>query len=201
MTLILDMGSGNTCKNDVRIVSEMITAVERRDKKKHKIILKWQLFKDVPPNVPLDFSVFDYAYKLGAKKGYETTASVFDLWSLNFLLQYKIPFVKIAGNEKFHILADLIKSVPVFLSTNKPIESKHTVLACISKYPAEIKEYEKVFPKNYLNTAISDHTLGWDLYKKYKPAILEKHFVLNRVQGNPDAGAFAVTPEDLEVFI
>ena len=69
---------------------------------------------------------------------------------------------------------------------------------CIPKYPADISDYEKMFDTKWLGEAISDHTVGWDLYNKYKPEILEKHFVLDRREDNPDAGVFAVTAEELK---
>ena len=59
---IIEMGSGNSCKNDLQIVEDMIDTVVDCDTGLHEVVFKWQLFKDVPPNVPLDREVFEYAY-------------------------------------------------------------------------------------------------------------------------------------------
>jgi sialic acid synthase SpsE len=48
---------------------------------------------------------------------------------------------------------------------------------------------------------ISDHTAGLDLYRKYHPSIWEKHLVLERTEGNLDAGPFSITPGELREVI
>lgn len=212
MKLILDCGSGNTCKNDTAIVREMIDTIHDIDTGKHEIILKWQLFESAPPNIPLERDVFDYAYRYASELGYETTASVFDESSLEFLQGYDVPFIKIACRPDLYYLADKIDncyvSIPAWLLgmhdlylTMTSIYNGVFFMACISKYPAIISDYEKAFPPRLLKSAISDHTIGWDLYNKYKPAILEKHFVHKREADNPDAGAFAVTAEELKEIL
>ena len=199
--IILDMGSGNTCKNDTTIIKKMIDAVKAVDTGKHAIVLKWQLFTSAPPNVPLDRWPFHYAVRYAQEKGYKTTASIFDEESFEYLTgHFSIPFVKIPCREKLYNFVngqykDFIISVPDrILYDNFPDLVK---LCCIPKYPAKVEEYEKTFTKEQLKAGISDHTAGWDLFKKYKPVVFEKHFVLERDEGNPDAGPFAVTPDDL----
>ena len=102
MKLILDCGSGNTCRNDKAIVREMIDAITAVNTGKHEITLKWQLFESAPPNVPLDRDIFDYAYDY-AYGQYKTTASVFDGSSLEFLREYDTPFIKIANRPDLSI--------------------------------------------------------------------------------------------------
>jgi hypothetical protein len=46
--IILDFGSGNTCRNDKGIVKDMIQSLGQRE----GIIIKWQLFQHLPPNIP-----------------------------------------------------------------------------------------------------------------------------------------------------
>ena len=203
MKLILDLGSGNTCRNDKGIVREMIDAIASVSTRDHDIVLKWQLFESAPPNIPLERDVFDYAYDYAYGR-FETTASVFDEYSLEFLQEYDVPFIKIANRCDLYYLAynpfnDFIVSVDNCL--NKSPNKNVTFMACVSKYPATVAKYEKAFPPSMLKSAISDHTIGWDLYNKYKPQILEKHFVQTRNSGNPDAGAFAVTAEELKEIL
>jgi sialic acid synthase SpsE len=205
---ILDMGSGNTCRNDKDTIRRMIHEVAELDFNGHDVVLKWQLFKDAPPNIPLTHESFEYAYKVANNLCLETTASVFDIDSLRFLMQYSIPFVKIACRPELYYLMEVVQNicdqredwapVKVYISTasgaiNLPDCVK---LACVSNYPATIEEYETRFTPGELQY-VSDHTVGWRLYEKYRPYVIEKHFVHERVDGNPDAGQFAVTAAEL----
>lgn len=196
--IILDLGSANTCKNDHGIIEEMIYAIKSIDSGKHEVILKWQLFQSAPPNVPLSHEAFEYAYRVGRSLGYKTTSSVFDKESLDFLLKFDIPFVKIACRPELYKLAPDI-GVPVYGSYYdfEPGVYVATCLACVPKYPALMTDYESRFCPEQLKR-VSDHTVGWRLFNKYRPEIIEKHFVLERDEFNPDSGPFAVTPTGLE---
>jgi sialic acid synthase SpsE len=196
--IVLDMGSGNTCQNDKIIIEKMIRAVADADTGKHEIILKWQLFESAIPNIPLTYKSFEYAYKLAMNLCLKTTASVFDISSMRFLMGFNVPFVKIACREELYYLSKY-STVPVYISTaNGAIELPDCIkLACVPKYPATIEEYESHFTKKELRR-ISDHTVGWRMFNKYRPEIIEKHFVHVREPGNPDAGPFAVVPSGLK---
>jgi sialic acid synthase SpsE len=200
-TIILDCGSGNSCHNNPLIVEEMIRELARVDTCRHKVILKWQLFDFAPPNIPLDRNIFRYAYEYAERYAFETTASVFDLDSLKFLMGFEVPFVKIACRPDLYHLAQY-SSVPVYISSassglHLPCEVN---LACVRKYPATLEMYEATFTKDELKY-VSDHTAGWELFEKYTPNVIEKHYVNTREEGNPDAGPFAVTPAELETVL
>jgi hypothetical protein len=136
--IILDFGSGNTCKNDPKIVKKMIDELAKVDKKR-QCIIKWQLFEKAGDNIPLTHASFEYAYKYAQRKGFKTTASVFDEKSLDFLLnrdlrlfnqgatptlfpggifyqpdpgeepiRFKVPFVKIANRRDLYWLIEKI---------------------------------------------------------------------------------------------
>ena len=214
--IILDFGSGNTCKNSKRYITQMINKLVEVDSRKHEVVIKFQLFKDVPPNIPLRHDVFRFAYEYAKEKGYKTTASVFDTDSLQFLLTYDIPFVKIANRPDLYWLAgEVPRKIPVYASFSnigdfwdrKPAWMIEHPMWCVSKYPATLEDYEKniIFP-DYAEgelakilipyPAISDHTTDFTLYHKYKPVIYECHYKLNDSTG-PDSGDFARTPEQL----
>ena len=214
--IILDFGSGNTCKNNRHIIKRMIDELVKVDTGKHTIVIKWQLFTDCPPNEPLRRDVFHCAYKYAKKNGYKTTASVFDADSLQFLLTYDIPFVKLANRPDLYWLAgEVPRKIPVYASfsnigdfwSRKPVWMIEHPMWCVSKYPATLEDYEKniIFP-DYAEgelakilipyPAISDHTTDFTLYHKYKPSIYEVHYRLDDSTG-PDAGLFARTPEQL----
>jgi len=202
--VILDFGSGNTCKNSLSYVKRMIDELKAVDTGKHEVIIKWQLFEHAPPNIPLDRLAFRHAFWYAQQQGYKTTASVFDLRSLNWLLHWDIPFVKIANRPDLYWLAgEVPRKIPVYLSMGERydycFEKNFEILHCVSKYPATVEQYEEEFlggKARYLNLSISDHTTDFTLYRRYKPKIYECHYKLEDSTG-PDAGDFARTPKQL----
>ena len=201
MNIILDMGSGNGNGNDPDYIKASIDAIADIDTGRHKVYLKYQLFTNAPPNKPFSEKAFNYAYKYGKAKGYQVTASVFDSFSTKILLQYDIPFVKIANRPDLYYYMYYMGGEKVIVSYtgNKPAsrDTDCTYLACISEYPATVEQYEDKFSPFNLRDGISDHTVGFDLFNKHQPFWWEKHFVLERTDDNPDAGPFAVMPDDL----
>ena len=203
---ILDMGSGNTSKNDITIIKKMIDALAEVDPER-KFIIKWQLFKDVPPNIPLEQKKFAFAYYYAESLGYKITASVFDIASLEFLLIYNIPFVKIANRpDLYWLIGEVPRKIPVIVSYNGKYNDYlyshdeydiNYELCCISEYPTNINKYNTNFEIFELKQGISDHTSDWQLYLKYRPEIYECHFKLPDSTG-PDAGSFARTPDDIK---
>lgn len=191
--VILDMSSGNTCRNDKAIVKQMIDAIKAIDTGKHEIILKWQLSLPDGINIPLEHDVFGYAYKYGNEQGYKTTSSVADLESLKFLLQYDIPFVKLPNDRKLDYLLDYIpRGIKVYISIGPDdietddvdylkdygiVDKNMVFLSCISKYPAAKEDYGYQEEKDYYSMkygfylyyqGLSDHTTNWDLYNATK---------------------------------
>lgn len=210
--IILDFGSGNTCQNDKEIVKQMYDELQKIDTKKHSVIIKWQLFESAGDNIPLQQSVFDFAYTYGEKLGYLVTSSVFDLPSLSFLLNYDIPFVKIANRRDLDwLIKEVPRKIPIYVSVDKaPMMGTNFLnvekcLACISKYPASLEDYEDVFGAKdemfpLLNRAVSDHTSDFVLWYKYQPKIIEWHYKLSNSVGL-DASSFARSPEQLKEII
>jgi len=201
-TIILDLAP-NTHKNSIYDIKQMIDAIVEIDTHKHEIIFKHQMFMKSDVNIVLDRVVFAKAYDYAKNKGYKTTASVFDLPSLAYLMQFEIPFIKIACNEKYYWLIDEIpRKYMIYASRNKQHllfyhDAKIKKLSCIPHYPAKIEEYEDL-PKKY----ISDHTAGLDLWHEYKPEIWEKHYVLHKNKAdNPDSGEFAITPMEMRLIL
>lgn len=202
--IILDFGSGNTSKNNKQYVKQMIDELKKIDTGKHEIIIKWQLFKEAGENIPLNHDIFDYAYQYAREIGYKTTASVFDKESLDFLLKYDIPFVKIANNRMLDFLIYYIpQNIPLYISKDRDLfmekkREKIEELWCISKYPAMLKDYLDLSLESGCN--ISDHTIDFTLFYRYQPKIIEFHYKLNYSTGL-DAGEFARTPEMLSKIL
>ena len=202
--IILDFGSGGTCKNDPDYIIRMIDELDAVDSRKHEVVIKWQLFdRRVGENEVLQAWAFSHAYNYAATKGYKTTASVFDKEALKFLLGFDIPFVKLANRPDLYWLAgEVPENIPVYYSVGDRFaeqglgNGQDELLYCVSKYPAVVSDYEDTFPAGGLCYAISDHTTDFTLYHKYKPVIYECHYRLDDSTG-PDAGLFARTPEQL----
>lgn len=204
MRFIADIGSGNTL-TDTATAVRLIDEIVKRDTGKHEVVMKTQLFREAPPNKPLEHLVFWKAWEYARELGYHVTSSVFDLESLWFLLEYddedwRLPFIKIACRpDLYWLIGEIPRRIPVYVSHDEPPPdcftcTKNTVIMqCVSKYPAEYEDYDPLF-----SDAISDHTVGWKLLNEKLPDILEKHVCLQHSPDNPDAGAFAVTPEELE---
>jgi sialic acid synthase SpsE len=201
--IILDIGSGNTCKNDIDYAKRMVDEVIKVDTKKHEVIFKAQLFDHRPPNVPLKHYVFDRLYRHCRDLGYELTASIFDIESLDFLLPYNPCFVKIANRRDLDwLIGEIPRKYKVYVSVGDSgvywqlldDGPDPTPLFCVSEYPAPIEKY----PSNV--KYISDHTVGLDLWYRNEPEIWEKHYRLSDSTGL-DAGPFAITPDELKEIL
>jgi sialic acid synthase SpsE len=176
----------------------MIDRLAENDRGRHEVIIKWQIFQNAPPNIPLGYEVFEYAYEYAKMKGYQTTASVFDEESLLFLKTFDLPFIKIAARPELYRLVD--ETRPYIISVPpryEEIPNGCRYMRCIPEYPATVESYERNFTPEQLAQGISDHTEGFTLYHRYKPKLYEKHYVLERGGDNPDAGSFACVPEEL----
>jgi sialic acid synthase SpsE len=210
--LILDM-SANTFGDDLSYIMQMMDEIKAIDTGKYEIIFKTQLFKSAPPNIPLNPEVFDFMYYYGKKLGYQVTSSVFDKESLNFLLKYDVPMVKIANNRNLdYLIEEIPRKIPIYISVDN-VGDRHKlfneidnikILACVSKYPATENDYNESFG-SYLNNfwfdGISDHNAGTNLFKKYQPNIWEKHYVLEHDSNNPDGGLFSATIDELKEIL
>lgn len=201
------MQDGMMCKNDKSIVKKMIDSAIKNTPSNIKLIFKWQLYNFVKTYVeiiPLKPETFEYAYDYATCLGYETTASVFDQRSLDYLKQFKVPFIKIACKTNLYDFRKNMWSLDGNYKTVISVENKNdfaamstsgAVLCCIPKYPATIQEYESEFGE-LLHYSISDHTVGLDLYNKYKPIIFEKHFYMDGLDSwDKD---WAIKPKDLQ---
>ena len=197
--IILDFGSGNTCRNDYQYVRRMITELARLESTKD-VIIKWQLFQSAPPNQRLSWHVFERAYIYANLLGYQTTASVFDKKSLDFLLSFDVPFVKIANSGASKSVDCPIKTITsvdtakdIIYTTEEPY--KDDLMFVVSEYPAKKEDYIERFG-DLLQYGISDHTEDFELYHTYQPKVYECHSKLEDSKGL-DAGTFARTPAQL----
>ena len=158
--------------------------------------------------------------------GLECFSSPFDFSAVDFLENFNVPAYKIASFEITDI--PLIRYVakkgkPIIISTG--IASKEDImlalqtckqegnneialLKCTSSYPAPIEDANLntmvSFKRDFnVQIGLSDHTLG-NVVPISSVAmggkIIEKHFILDRKQGGPDA-EFSLNPQEFKEMV
>jgi hypothetical protein len=203
--IILDFGSGNTCHNSLDYAKKMIESLAKIDPRDKEVVIKWQLFLNAGDNVPLNRGIFAKAVEFAWGHGYRTSASVFDVPSLDFLLRatysFDLPFVKIANNPKYYYLINRVPDgIRIIKSVGVREDFGIDTLCCVSEYPADVKQYKSAFTRKMLSSGISDHTTDWTLYNEYEPELYEVHFKLIDSEGL-DSGPFSRTPEQLKEIL
>jgi pseudaminic acid synthase len=165
-------------------------------------------------------------FKVAQNEGLICFSSPFDNSAVDFLDKLKTPAYKIASFEITDIpLIEYVasKGKPVIISTGiaelndieEAIAACHrqgnneiALLKCTSAYPAPVEEANLVTIPDMANrfdtiVGLSDHTLG-DTVAIAAVAlgakIIEKHFILDRENGGPDA-EFSMEPEEFRVMV
>jgi pseudaminic acid synthase len=164
----------------------------------------------------------DLAHSLGM----EFFSSPFDHQAIEFLEELDVPAYKIASFEITDI--PLIehaasKGKPIIMSTGIATEQdifdaveackrvgndQIILLKCTSSYPTSLEEVNlNAIPllknKFDVQVGLSDHTLGYVVPMgsvMLGATIIEKHFILDRNLGGPDA-SFSMTPDEFNLMI
>ena len=164
--------------------------------------------------------------KIAEDMGLVFFSSPFDNEGVDFLCSLNVPFFKIASLEIVDI--PLIKYCaskmkPMIISTGvanfEDIElaiktcrdegnNEITLLKCTSDYPANISDANLLTildlkKKFKVNVGVSDHTLGSlvpIVATSLGAKVIEKHFILDRKLGGPDA-AFSMEPLEFKKMI
>jgi pseudaminic acid synthase len=169
----------------------------------------YQLYKEAYTPWEWQEELKNYAEELGLI----CFSSPFDKSSVDFLESIHVPAYKIASFE----IADIpliryvaAKGKPVIISTGmasladieeavqacKAVGNDQIILLkCTSSYPAKIEDANLITIANLRDTfhviaGLSDHTLGTTvpvLSIAYGAKVIEKHFILNKSIGGPDA--------------
>lgn len=153
-------------------------------------------------------------------------SSPFDKTAVDFLEELNIPVYKVASFEIVDIpLIEYIasKKKPVIISTGISTEreieeavdaclrmgnNNIALLKCTSEYPAPIEAanlstIKYLCEKFNLVIGLSDHTLGLDVpiaSVAFGARIIEKHFILDRKIGGPDA-SFSLEPQEFKQMV
>lgn len=164
--------------------------------------------------------------KLADELGLICFSSPFDKTAVDFLEQMEVPAYKIASFEIVDLpLIEYVasKRKPVIISTGIATENEISeavnscrsvgnnqiaLLKCTSEYPASIEDANlKAIPTlaKKFNTIVglSDHTLGTIVPATsvaLSAKIIEKHFILDKRLGGPDA-AFSLEPQEFKKMV
>lgn len=165
-------------------------------------------------------------FKTAANEGLLCFSSPFDKTAVDFLETLKVPAYKIASFEITDIpLITYVasKGKPIIISTGiateKDIElaleacrkvgnNNIAVLKCTSSYPAPLDEANMVMVKDIAQkfqviSGLSDHTIGNTapvVATCFGAKIIEKHFILNRSVGGPDA-SFSMNEQEFSEMV
>lgn len=160
------------------------------------------------------------------QEGLACFSSPFDLTAVDFLEELNVPAYKIASFEITDIpLIEYVasKGKPVIISTgiatNEDIElaldacrrmgnCDIALLKCTSSYPAPIGEANMVMVKDFSErygviSGLSDHTIGSTVPivgTCFGAKIIEKHFIIDRALGGPDA-SFSMNEEEFTQMV
>lgn len=165
-------------------------------------------------------------FETAAEEGLLCFSSPFDKTAVDFLENLNVPAYKIASFEITDIpLIEYVasKGKPVIISTGiaeeEDIElaldackrmgnNDVAILKCTSSYPAPIEEANMVMVKDFAErfnviTGLSDHTIGNTVpvvATCFGAKIIEKHFIIDRSIGGPDA-SFSMNEEEFTIMV
>jgi pseudaminic acid synthase len=164
--------------------------------------------------------------KLAKEEGLECFSSPFDISSVDFLETLNVPAYKIASFEITDIqLIEYVasKQKPIIISTGiatlediqlaieacKSVGNEQIILLkCTSSYPAPIEEANLVMITEYnrkfdVYSGLSDHTMGSlapIVATTLGARVIEKHFILDRKIGGPDAN-FSMNEKEFKEMV
>lgn len=165
-------------------------------------------------------------FNVAKDEGLLCFSSPFDKTAVDFLEQLGVPAYKIASFEITDIpLIEYVasKGKPVILSTGiadlediklaldackRMGNNDIALLKCTSSYPAPINEANMIMVKEFSQrfdviSGLSDHTIGGTVpvvATCFGAKIIEKHFILDRSLGGPDA-SFSMNEEEFRRMV
>ena len=182
----------------------------------------WNLYKKA--SMPFEWQ--PKLKKIAEDLGLIFFSSPFDFEAVEFLENIEIPIYKLASLEVTDVplIRNIAsKSKPLMISTGvaekKDIElalqtcydvgnKDVTLLKCTSQYPATIEDANlNTIPdmkKRFgVKVGVSDHTMGSSVpvvAVSLGATVVEKHFILDRSMGGPDA-AFSMEPQEFKQMV
>jgi len=148
-------------------------------------------------STPFDATAVDFLEKMRVPLYKVASFEVVDIPLLEKIGQTKKPVMMARGMASEQEIALAIKTLKKFGAPQV------SILHCLSAYPAKVAEMDlRTIPalaeKFKLVTGLSDHSLGQNASiaaVSLGAMIIEKHLILDRREGGPDA-AFSLEPEE-----
>ena len=165
--------------------------------------VKFQLFKDLPPNLELPRIWFQQLVEYGKKRNVEVFASVFDEEALNLLRLCKCKSVKFAFSQQNSSLIEsaLEDFENVFISCGVMDEQRHskaTYLFCDPTYPVRYKIAFEGIASRF--QGYSHHALGIGQALsavQHGIKLVEVHSTLHHKDIDCADSKFALSPDEL----
>lgn len=182
----------------------------------------YDLYKEA--SIPWEWHniLIEYAKEIGI----DIFSTPFDKTSVDFLEAFNMPAYKIASFEITDIpFIEYVasKNRPMIISTGiagiqeiedavnacrKNGNDDITLLQCTSQYPAQITDANLLTmvdmkERFHVNIGLSDHTIGHEVAvvaSALGATLIEKHFILDRAIGGPDA-SFSMTPDEFQRMV
>ncbi|TVZ56192.1 pseudaminic acid synthase [Lutibacter sp. Hel_I_33_5] len=172
-----------------------------------------QYFYDLYKEASLPWEWHKELFDIAKEEGLVCFSSPFDFTAVDFLEELETPIYKIASFEITDIpLIEYVasKQKPIIISTGiatiedielaintckKVGNNDITILKCTSAYPADPKDANlitipDIIEKFKVKSGLSDHTMGVEapmVAVALGAKVIEKHFILNKNIGGPDA--------------
>ena len=165
--------------------------------------IKFQIFKNLPPNIELPYKWIEGLVKYGEGLGVEVFASVWDEDGMSKLRQAGAKSVKFAYSQRnsplIETALELFDNVYISGDVFTEFPKRAERLYCVPEYPVPyIPNFEDLFPNRF--DGFSDHTLGNEsalLAVKQGAVVIEKHFTLDRKDIDCPDHRFAIKPKQL----
>ncbi|VXC13076.1 Pseudaminic acid synthase [Flavobacterium sp. 9AF] len=151
---------------------------------------------------PFDFSAVDFLEKLNVPAYKIASFEITDIPLIEYVASKKKPIIISTG------IAEL-KDIELAIEACKRVGNNDiALLKCTSSYPAPIEEANMIMIKDFAERfqiipGLSDHTMGATVpivATTFGAKIIEKHFILDRAIGGPDA-SFSMNEEEFTAMV
>ena len=153
-------------------------------------------------STPFDFEGVDFLEKMGVPMYKIASFEINDIPLIRYVAQKRKPMIISTGLGDIQDIESAIDACKA--AGNDDI----TLLKCTSQYPATLEQANLITIPDMaarfkVKVGVSDHTMG-DMVPVVAVSlgarVVEKHFILDRALGGPDA-AFSVEPQEFERMI
>lgn len=153
-------------------------------------------------STPFDYSAVDFLEKLNVPAYKVASFEIFDTPLIRYMARHKKPVIMSTGLATLPDIHDAVAACHA--EGNKKV----ALLKCTSAYPAPVEEANLLtiadMKKRFNCTVgLSDHTLGTTVALTavaLGAQIIEKHFILDKKLGGPDA-AFSLSPGEFGLMV